>query len=831
MQIPFDLAASVDGAGWEKKVHPVSAFWHNSQVPFRGVMRNEGHLSFEVGEQGLLIGDQVLRQDGNGLYLGGDRIVEYAASAMFATSPIPANYDAVICHYYTGVVRAVRVAGTTARWFTLEVNDDGTVAETEAGSTAVANVSGLRTVRIIENAVNEVLLIGDSQFAINNVVYNIAMPSQNAKACRQGDSYYVTTVGLMTRRLPGNLQSDQLVDQTYTRDGIFLTMIGSVETANMRIDGDGATLDPTPWNLPVSTETVYSQTFHPLEPFTISRNASDPDDILYRWLAVGSSRFLQTDGTRPTTDFGRATDGLTSTVTGQFNRVYLDGQLGVVYMRGHPIAVSVSGVLITPVGMDFDGFSYLIDGDTIVVHIDGYLVKVGRSVPIRLRQMSRRSLKVNVIDPYNVIDLTRKDAVLGSLDWNNRVKPEQVLALSAIPVRPATAELVTFNSAHGANHEVTGDISPSILVGSSQLMSSSPGWRTMQTFAVAVWPEVFPVRLLDFYFRRGELTTAPEYQTTGFMFVNSALQGLAYPEPEQPTVPSPVNANFNISNPVQVYVDWGDFYHNIGLLNNRVPMDAYLMFSQITQKGLIFTISSQPYFFDGSIYSLSYDGAMLAGIDFIVDTHNMTFLGNDSTQAFFLSNDNHVWVFTGSYNLAIAYDLTRFGKFVRSNYNQNMDELAIQFGDVVLCIRKGIIRESLAGDVRRLGNSDFGNVFYDGSHAHVYGPEIDEDLRPFRMQTAFIGSSESDVVSFSNIWMRFKHPATFEVKVDVFNDKMVEGGWRRFAGVAEAQVIPKQVTGRGIRLSLRSEHPIHLAAMEHDFGRVGEAGIIRKAAR
>jgi len=155
----------------------------------------------------------------------------------------------------------------------------------------------------------------------------------------------------------------------------------------------------------------------------------------------------------------------------------------------------------------------------------------------------------------------------------------------------------------------------------------------------------------------------------------------------------------------------------------------------------------------------------------------------------------------------------------------------IQFDDVVLCIRKGVMRESLARDVRRLGNSDFGNVFYDGSHAHVYGPEIDEDLQPFGLQTAFVGNSESDVLAFENIWMRFKHPATFEVRLDVLNDNLTEGGWRRFAKATEAQVIPRQITGRGIRLTLRSDGPIHLAAMEHGFGKVGEAGVIKKASR
>ena len=831
MQTPFDLAASVDGAGWEKQVQPVPTFWHNSQVPFRGVMRNEWHLSFEVGEQGLLIGRRVVRQEGNAVYIDGERVVEYPANARFATQPARADYDAVLCHYYAKTIRAVRIDGATARWFTLEANPDGTLTETEAGTTAIANIQGVRSVRIVENTVNEVLLIGDSQFAINATVYNIAMSPRAVKAARQGDSYYITNVGHMTRRLPDNLTSPELVDQTYTPEGIHLTLMGDARTASLRVDENGTTLIPNDWNVPDGNDAIYSQTFHPLEPFTVTRNAANPDGVIYRWMSTGVSRFLQTDGARPTTDFGRTTDGLSSTLTDRFNRVYLDGQMGVVYMGGHPIAVSVSGILITPVGIDFDRFSYLVDGDVTVVCIDGYLIRVARDVPMRIRQMSGRTLKVNAIDPYNIIDVERREAALGSLDWNNRVKPEQVLAISAIPVPSATAELVTFNSAHGANYEVTNDISPSILVGSPQILSSSPGWRTMQTFATAVWPEVFPVGLIDFYFRRGELTAAPEYQTTGFMFQKTELRGLAYPEPAQPLAPSPVNVEFEVANPVQTYVNWGDFYHNVGMLNNRVPMDLYPMFSQITQKGLIFTISSQPYFFDGNIYSLSYDGAMLAGIDFIVDTHGMTFLGNDSTQAFFLSGDNYVWLFTGSYSLAIAYDLTRWGRFIRSGYNQNTDELAIQFDDAVLCIRKGIMRESLARNVRRLGNSDFGNVFYDGSHAHVYGPEIDEDLQPFYIQTVFTGMSEADVSAYSSVWIRFKHPATCEAKVDVLNDKLAEGSWRPFVRQAEIQVVPKQIAGRGLRLSIRAGSEIHLAAIEIDMNRIGEAGAIGKASK
>ena len=775
----FPLASPVDGSGWEKKVNTETLFWHNGQVPFRGVLRNEGHLSFETGAQGLVIGSRVLRQDGNRILLDGEPIIEYNAAASFVTDPVRANYDAVHCHYYSKKISAVRVTGTTATWYGLDLDDNGNLTETEIETVTVGDVRGVRSVRIIENTERELLLIGDTQFSINNIVYNIAMASANVRVCRVAESYHITVVGQGTRRLPGNMHDSSLVDQTYTADGVFLTVTGSPSTACVRIEDDGVTLTPVTFDAPDDGDTVYSQTFHPLEPFTVTRNGTDPDNVTYRWMAISSSRFLQTDRERPTTDFNRSTDGVTSNLTDQFNRVYLDGQLGVVYMRGVPVAVSVSGILIAPVGIDFDKFSYYIDGSDHMVSVDGYLIRTGPSVRLKVRQMSHRSLKINVIDPYNVIDLTRGEAAPGSLDWNNRVKPEQVLAISSFPVPVQTGQLVTFNSAHGANYEVTGDISPSILVSSSQLTSYSPGWRTMQTHASAIWPEVFNVRLIDFYFRRGSLTAAPEYQTTGFVFVNNRLQGLAYPEPAQPIVPSPVNASFNMANPVQTYVDWGEFYHNVGLLNNRVPMDAFLMFSQITQKGLIFTISSQPYFFDGNIYSLSYDGAMLSGIDFIVNTHNMVFLGNDSTQAYFLSVDNYVWTFTGSYSLAIAYDLTRWGKFLRSNYNQNTDELVLQFDDVILCIRKGTIRESLARNVRRLGNSDFGNVFYDDSHAHVYGPEIDADPQPFFIQTAFIGTSETDVSAYNSVWMRFREPASFEVKVDVFNDKLTEAAGRR----------------------------------------------------
>jgi len=43
--------------------------------------------------------------------------------------------------------------------------------------------------------------------------------------------------------------------------------------------------------------------------------------------------------------------------------------------------------------------------------------------------------------------------------------------------------------------------------------------------------------------------------------------------------------------------------------------------------------------------------------------------------------------------------------------------------------------------------------------------------------------------------------------------------------------VPKQVTGRGLRISVRSAGEIHLAAIEIDMNRVGEAGAIRKASR
>jgi len=312
MELQFPLDASVDSSSWEKKVHPDYLFWHNNQVPYKGILRNEGHLSFEVGEQGLIIGSRVLRQDGSRILLDGKPIIEYAANSPFATDPAVADYDAAHCQYYSKKIHAVRVAGTSATWYELEIDDEGRLHETETGTATVGDVRGIRSVRIIENAERELLLIGDTQFAINNTVYNIAMAHQQVKACKAGDFYYITVVGQGTRRMPDNLRHDDLVDQTYTPDGIRLTQMGSPLNANMRVSDDGASLIPTPFSDGLPADTVYSQTFHPLEPFTITRNGQDEENVAYRWMAVSASRFLQTDGTRPTTDHNRSGDGLTS---------------------------------------------------------------------------------------------------------------------------------------------------------------------------------------------------------------------------------------------------------------------------------------------------------------------------------------------------------------------------------------------------------------------------------------------------------------------------------------------------------------------------------------
>ena len=56
-RITTPIQASLNTATWEGAVNTPEAvtFWRNSQVPFRGALRNEGHLKFETGAGGLLI--------------------------------------------------------------------------------------------------------------------------------------------------------------------------------------------------------------------------------------------------------------------------------------------------------------------------------------------------------------------------------------------------------------------------------------------------------------------------------------------------------------------------------------------------------------------------------------------------------------------------------------------------------------------------------------------------------------------------------------------------------------------------------------------------------
>jgi len=220
-------------------------------------------------------------------------------------------------------------------------------------------------------------------------------------------------------------------------------------------------------------------------------------------------------------------------------------------------------------------------------------------------------------------------------------------------------------------------------------------------------------------------------------------------------------------------------------------------------------------------------------IEFVNSTDGMLFLGNDNVTAYFISKDNYIYAFTGSMDLQLMYDVTRFGQFVRSNYNQNLDELAIQFTDTIICIRKGMIRESLASkyNIQRIGNSVYGNVFYNETNAHVYGPEFEEDLQPFFIQTAFVGFNEADITNYSRVWLRLKQSGNFWVKVDVFNDMLTEGSWKEFVKASEAQIIPKQAKGRGLRISIKSDTPVYLAHFEIDMTRVGEVAAIARVSK
>jgi hypothetical protein len=827
--INIPLQASLETASWEGAVKSPDtiSFWENCQTLFKGVLRNEGQLSFDTGAGGLIVGrDVITATPANSIEVNGHEVASFA-TAMFATDPVPLNYTDIHAHYFSGKVEGVLVTGTTAHWSLLDSLPTGEVQQTANGTTALANVSGMRAAKIIENTEKELLVIGNDMFAINNILYTFSIPTRGIRCVKVGTYYYITIEGQGTRRLPDNQWFPAMVAQTYGDKRVYFTAMGLPDTAHFYLDANGAGEEYETANFydPDPADTIYSQTFHPLEPFTITRNDSDPADIVYDWVSLTNSRLLQSDGTRPTTDFNRTTDGLTSSVTGQFNRVYLDDFLGVVYQGGVPIAVSVNGCLVTPVGIDFNNFTYTKKSEhDYIIAIDSCLMRVSREVPMTIRQFSDFGLKVNVADPYNIIDLRRGASVLGSLDWNNRVKPEQVLALSPSIVQPQQLETVSFNSAVGANYEVTNDIGTSILVGSALLVSASPGWQVMTTWETAAWREVMNPRLIDFYFQRGGIVIQPEYVTTGFQFNKPELKGLRYVEPAQPMVPAPINASYQVTNPEQTYIDWGERYHNVGLLSANNPIDLYLMASMFNRAGVVFTISSQPYFFDGSIFALVYENRMLQSLEFIVNTDNMQFLGNDSTQAFFMSNDNFIWSFTGSMQLTAVWDMTRYDKYLRSSYNQNTDELAVQFADTIVCIRKGVVRKSSANkhDIKRLGKSVYGNVFYSENTAYVFGAEIDNNLQPFFLQTAFIGLQESDISSFSRVWFRCAKESTFYMKVDVLNEKVTEGNWIEFLKAEDGQVIPKQLTGRGLRVTVKSDTPVFLAHLEVEITKRGE---------
>lgn len=439
--------------------------------------------------------------------------------------------------------------------------------------------------------------------------------------------------------------------------------------------------------------------------------------------------------------------------------------------------------------------------------------------PPQIQHIGAELYKINRADPFNILNINSNSLMPGSLDWNNRVKPEQVLRLVNQTVPFVTAETAVFNSGYGALREVDGSRSTSILIGSPTLLLRTVSNIRMMSSLGSRWAEINPVveQLQDFFYTKGGIVA--NYQTTGFQFVDPNKDGLIYPEPGVGgiMIPSPVNGKFSPNLAGLSMVNW-DTYHNVGMLMELGLLDSYVLTSQITSNRNLFNISGTTYGYDGQkIWILNFTGFIPSGWDYVTDADSMVFLGNNTAQAFFLASDKYVWSFTGSFTLSLIYDLTNIHfDFISAIYSQNLDELVLQFKDKLIAIRKGVIRY-VDLDADYLQTCKYGVVYSTADSNTILINESSDDVVPFYLDTGWIGMAEDSILSFTKIWFRFKDDVNCKVLVDTLNDFRITPQWIT-VNKTDTYITPKQVTGRALRIKIKSDAPIRLAdiTVEHE---------------
>jgi hypothetical protein len=825
-RVNLPLNSPVDTDGWEGKIQNISQpfLWRNDSLRFGGALTT---LKSKTFAEGIVTKEgNVLTIDANTILKDGKLLASFGG-AEFVGKPISFDADALLM--ISNTLYAVKITGAAATLTTYTVSANGTYTPTGTTQRPVVIVNGLKRVQLVNNNGSiAIIQVSTDYFAINNISYSFPI-ALNSKFFPVAGYYDIVEPGLRARVFNPATSAWANIANIYDADlvgnTVYYTTMNDTDVAYYSRALAAENLTIHRWHHPTADNiSIYSQTYHPLVPFTIFT-----DGTRYWWGDPGFYSFLETTqdvsgAYMPTTDWDRTTDGTSSLITTQFNRTWNRiGLFNEVRQAGNLLALSYNNILITPVGYALDNYSVSQYNSATYVIIKNTLTVISNQIPLRLTYIGKDLYKVNAAQIYNMLDVKNDDLLISSLDWNNRVKPEQVMRFSSAAVEYKERILCAYNSAFGGNYEVTNDQSTTILVASYHLSVRSDGSNQMFTYSGAEWQETNPeiYSVIDYYFIKSDTQTAPVYQTTGFRYVKPELLDLPYPEQLLSTilVPAPINADY-VPNVLGIsYVHWVDYY-NIGISYNFKYIDSYTLTSSLDTTGYLFAISGSVFLYDDTtIYSIAFTNGQISGKDYLVDTGGMKYIGHNTVEAFFFSSDNILWSFTGSYALQVKLNLTRMGPLGLAIYCQETDDLILQFGGNSIRIRKGQIY-TIPVLFTDLSLSRLGVVFYTDTGPMLLEPNISDGTSlPINLDTGYMGGMEDDMLSFKRIWIRIKEEAEFSMQARVLNDFEEKSTVQSFKG-KEAVLVPKQINGRAIRVNINGN--IDIAALSVEYDMVGK---------
>lgn len=391
MRSSIPLASIVNTSGWDEAVNPVDAplFAFNNGVMRGGMLEN---LYKKILPAGTVLQDgRVINIKDRQLVID-DQVVADFSGSLFVSLPDRLSYEAATLK--GNQLICVNIAGTVATVDYYNIDPIGLKTLTQTVTQNVAAIAERTRTRIVLGADDSVNIfqLAPSRFAYNEVVYTMAITSQS-KLFWSITGIWAVQPGLNVRHF--NLSSGEIITLPNAVDGsilpntntyIFETM-GDPVVCSYQVNGLDDTLITNNFVIPVDLTdvSIYSQQFKRDCAFTILTALAANGDRIFIWSDDKTFSYLEVtaDGNgvrQPTVDFNRSADGLTSSLTSQFNyATRIIGQLAEIYQTGVLLAVSFNGVLIAPTG--FTDYEVSSNADAIYLIIENNLIVIGLQVP------------------------------------------------------------------------------------------------------------------------------------------------------------------------------------------------------------------------------------------------------------------------------------------------------------------------------------------------------------------------------------------------------------------------------------------------------------------